>query len=99
MSALEYVVMLIGLAGTISSILFAFISFKRNDSSDKKKEGKNEGVLISDIGYIKSSIDRMERKLDKQEERYQSLLSRVIKLEENYCLLKQSQWKKGDNDG
>jgi len=91
MSALEYVVMLIGLVGTISGILFAFISFRRNDSSDKKKAGKDEGVLISDIGYIKSSIDRMERKLDKQEERYQSLLSRVIKLEENYYLLKQSQ--------
>ena len=84
MSALEYVVMLIGIIGTVSSILFAFLSFKRNDTFEKRKAGKAEGVLISDIGYIKSSIDRMERKLDKVEEQYQSLLTRIVKLEECY---------------
>lgn len=89
MSALEYVVMLIGLAGTISSIVFAFLTFKKNIYLENKKEGKNEGVLISEISYIKSSIDRMENKLDRVEDRYQNLLSRVIKVEENYNLLEQ----------
>ena len=40
--------------------------------------------MLSDIGYIKSSIDRMEEKLDKQENNYQMLLTRVIKVEEAY---------------
>jgi len=43
--------------------------------------------LLSDIGYIKSSIDRMEEKLDKQENNYQMLLTRVIKVEEAYNIL------------
>lgn len=43
--------------------------------------------MLSDIGYIKSSIDRMEEKLDKQENNYQMLLTRVIKVEEAYNIL------------
>ena len=39
------------------------------------------------LGYIKSSIDRMEEKLDKQENNYQMLLTRVIKVEEAYNIL------------
>ena len=43
--------------------------------------------MLSDIGYIKSSIDRMEEKLDKPENNYQMLLTRVIKVEEAYNIL------------
>lgn len=43
--------------------------------------------MLSDIGHIKSSIDRMEEKLDKQENNYQMLLTRVIKVEEAYNIL------------
>ena len=78
----EIIVGVIGLIGTISSIAFAYLAFRRNHTSDTKKDGKTEGVLISDIGYIKSSIDRMEGKLDKVESNYQNLLSRLIRVEE-----------------
>lgn len=78
----EIVVGVIGLIGTISSICFAYLAFRRNHNHDTKKDGKAEGVLISDIGYIKSSIDRMEGKLDKVETNYQDLLSRIVRVEE-----------------
>ncbi len=78
----EIVVGVIGLIGTISSICFAYLAFRRNHTSDTKKDGKTEGVLMSDIGYIKSSIDRMEGKLDKVEMNYQDLLTRIAKVEE-----------------
>ncbi len=78
----EIVVGVIGIVGTISSICFAFLAFRRNQTHDTKKDAKSEGVIISDIGYIKSSIDRMEGKLDKVETNYQDLLSRLIRVEE-----------------
>ena len=78
----EIVVGVIGLIGTISSICFAYLAFRRNHTVDTKKDAKTEGVLISDIGYIKSSIDRMEGKLDKVETNYQNLLTRIVKVEE-----------------
>ena len=78
----EIVVGIIGLLGTLSSICFAYLAFRRNHTVDSKRDGKAEGVLISDIGYIKSSIDRMEGKLDRVETNYQNLLSRLIRVEE-----------------
>ena len=78
----EIVVGVIGLIGTISSVSFAYLAFRRNRTTDTKKKKKTEGVLISDIGYIKSSIDRMEGKLDKVETNYQDLLSRLVRVEE-----------------
>ena len=80
----EIILTIISIIGTISSLIFAYIAFRRNDKSDVRNSAKIEGALHSDIGYIKSSIDRMEAKLDKQDNNYQVLLTRVIKVEENY---------------
>lgn len=77
------VLSIISVIGTLSSILFAYLAFKRNNKHEDKNEGKSQGVLISDVGYIKSSIDRIERNLDKVEERYHELLSRLVKVEQS----------------
>lgn len=82
MDSTEIALSVISVIGTISSIVFAFLAFKRNAKGDNKQEGKNEGVLISDVGYIKSSIDRIEKTLDKLEEKYDDLHSRIIKIEQ-----------------
>ena len=82
MNSTEIVLSIISVIGTLSSIVFAFLAFKRNVKGDNKQEGKNEGVLISDVGYIKSSIDRIEKTLDKLEEKYDDLHSRIIKIEQ-----------------
>ena len=74
---------IISVLGTASSILFAFLAFRRNDKKDTKENGKNEGVILSEIGYIKSSIDRIEKNLDKLEERYSNLSNKIVKVEES----------------
>jgi hypothetical protein len=81
MTVTEIVLAIISVVGTCSSILFAYLAFKRNDRGDRKQEGKNEGVLISDVGYIKSSIDRIEKSIDKLDANYSSLSERVVKVE------------------
>ena len=43
---------IISVLGTLSSIVFAFLAFRRNDKRDHKDAGKNEGVMLSEIGYI-----------------------------------------------
>ena len=74
---------LISIIGTIASIIFAYLAFKRNGSNDDKNAGKSDGVMLSDIGYIKSSIDRIEKSLNRLEERYNELSTRLIKVEES----------------
>lgn len=82
MTTIEIVLTFISVLGTLSSILFAFLAFHRNSKGDEKKDGKGEGVLLSDVGYIKSSIDRIEKTLDKLQTKYDDLHARLILVEE-----------------
>lgn len=52
MTAIEIVLTYISVLETLSSILFAYLAFHRNSKFDEKKDGKSEGVLLSDVGYI-----------------------------------------------
>ena len=77
----DTLVTLIGICATITGIILAFLTFRRGEKNASVDEWKSEGALLSDIQYIKASIDRMEGKLDKVENNYQDLLTRVIRLE------------------
>lgn len=79
---IELTLSLVGMISSISSIFFAFLAFRRNSKSDQRNEGKNEGVMFSDIGYIKACVERVEKNLTKVDERYQNILERISKLEE-----------------
>ena len=81
MSGLDIVLAVLSILGTVSSIAFAVLAFRRNDRGDHKEAGKNEGVLISDVGYIKSSIDRIEKSIDKLETGQVEFGNRLTKLE------------------
>lgn len=80
----ELIISLIGAVGTITTIIFAYLAFRRNGSNDIREKAKIEGELLSDVAHIKLSIDRIEEKLDKVEGNYSNLKDRVIKLEEGY---------------
>ena len=79
----ELTVALVGFFGSISSIVFAYLAFKRSDRHDQKTDGKTEGVMFSDIGYIKACVDRVEKNLNKVDERYRNIAERLAKVEES----------------
>ena len=67
---------------TILSILIAYIALRRNKEKDHLKEALDNGVLLSDIGYIKKTLDRIEKRMENVEVNYNDLLRRIIILEE-----------------
>ena len=79
----EITISLVGLFASISSIMFAYLAFKRSNKQDNRDEGKNEGVMFSDIGYIKACVDRMEKNIASVDERYRNIAERVAKVEES----------------
>lgn len=79
----ELALSLVGLFASISSIVFAYLAFKRSNKQEQRIEGKNEGVMFSDIGYIKACVDRVEKNLNKVDERYRNIAERIAKLEES----------------
>lgn len=76
------VVTMIGLTASLSSIVFALLAFKRSEKQEHKTEGKSEGLILSDVGYIKACVDRMEKNLTSVDERYRNILERLVKVEE-----------------
>ena len=75
----ELALSLVGLFASISSIVFAYLAFKRSNKHEQRIEGKNEGVMFSDIGYIKACVDRVEKNLNKVDERYRNIAERPCK--------------------
>ena len=79
---MELVVLIVGLCSSVSGIIFAFLAFRRNDRSDNKNAGKDEGTLIADVSHIKQSVDRMEPDVNKLDERHHVFAARLAKVEE-----------------
>ena len=74
---------------TIISLFFSFISvsvtlltYKQKTKKNKHEEGKCEGLIISDVKYIKGCVDRCENTLNKVSDEYHKLDIRITKLEE-----------------
>lgn len=80
---IELMVTLVGFFASISSIVFAFLAFRRSEKHDQKTDGKTEGVMFSDIGYIKACVDRVEKNLNKVDERDRNIVERLAKVEES----------------
>lgn len=80
MKGIDIVLTIISTTGTFSSIVFAMLAFKRNDRGGHKQEEKMK-AFFSDVGYIKSSIDKIEKSIDKLEEGHAATKERLTKLE------------------
>lgn len=78
---------IISILGTISSIYFAYMALKNNRHKEDIKSGKKEGIMITDISYIKECVDRVEKNLYKVDECYKSLLERINKVEGNIDII------------
>ena len=77
----EMGVALVGLFASLSSVVFAYLAFRRSDKAEHKTDGKTEGVMFSDIGYIKACVNRVEKNLNIVDERYRDCVERIAKIE------------------
>lgn len=80
---IEEIISFIGIFISLISLLLAYLAFKRNEKKESKEEGKSEGLILSDIGYIKACVDRMEKNLNKVDESYEDIIVRIVRLEES----------------
>jgi 5-bromo-4-chloroindolyl phosphate hydrolysis protein len=69
---------LISIIGVALSVATFFIG--RTTAS--KADGKQEGQILTELGYIKSGVDDMKRKMENMEKSYHNLEGRVARLEE-----------------
>ena len=55
------VAVVVGMIGGVCSAMFAYIGYQRGKAKDTSNAGKTEGVIMSDIGYIKAGVDDLKR--------------------------------------
>ena len=58
-SELSIAISIAGLFGSISSIVFAYLAFKRNETNDAKEQGENTGeiqAIVAQLSRQKSKI-------------------------------------------
>lgn len=78
---METLIMIVGLITSILSIFYSFITLKRTERERQLKIGKDEGLMLSDIEYIKACVDRVERNLNKLDDGYKDIIERIAVLE------------------
>ena len=78
---MDYVGAIIGVLGTILGGVLSYAAFHRNSKKDSEASGKESGTVLTEIGYIKGGVDRIERKQDEQDARYITMAERVTAVE------------------
>ena len=81
MSNAEIIMAALAIASPIISVIVAILALRRNNKNDTKAEGEEKGVLQSDVGYIKAGVDRLEKRLDKIDEKQESFSQRLTTVE------------------
>jgi len=71
----------ISIACTVLGAAIGYATFRKNREKDVEEEGKADGVILTEIGYIKAGIDDIKRKQDKQDELYIKIAERLTAVE------------------
>lgn len=72
---------IIGIVVGVAGAVFGCVSFFRNKKSDDEEEGKKNGVVLTELGYIKSGVDDIKRKQERQDEQHVEVISRLTAVE------------------
>lgn len=77
----EMAVTLFGIVGTACAIIFGYAAFHRAGKHEEQEDGKESGTLLTEIGYIKSGVDDIKRKQDRQDEQHVEVIARLTACE------------------
>lgn len=83
MDALAVVSTTLGILGTVCAIVFGLTTYKRNQKKDDSDEGKQNGTVLTEIGYIKSGIDDIKAEQREQRSTNTQFLERLTAVEES----------------
>lgn len=62
----------------ICGVVFGFAAWRREESSTARRDG----MVLTELGYIKSGIDDIKRKQERQQEQIVAVTNRLTALEE-----------------
>ncbi len=67
----------------IGGLVFGIITAVRNKKTDDTKEAKEDGIILTELGYIKSGVDDIKHKQEEQEKRNIDFVRELTAVEES----------------
>lgn len=62
------------------SLIVSIIVLSKNKKADDKHDGEKDGVVLTELGYIKKGIDGIESRLEKQENKYVDIVAQLTEV-------------------
>ena len=81
MNGAQVILAVISAVSAICAIVFGFLAFRRNDKSDQSEAGRKDGIILTELGYVKSGVDDIKRKQDKQDAQHIEVVQRLSAVE------------------
>lgn len=72
---------IIGIIAGIMGVVFGVIAYMRNKRTDDEKDGKKDGMVLTELGYIKSGVDDIKRKQERQEQQHIEVVTKLTAVE------------------
>jgi hypothetical protein len=64
---LEALAVVVSVIGGIAGVAFGIASQLRSRKKDDAENGKQDGIVLTELGYIKAGVDDLKRKQDTQD--------------------------------
>lgn len=78
---LDWLPAALSFAGTLCAMVFGYVAILRNRRKDDSENGQQSGIVLTELGYVKSGIDDIKRKQEKQEAQNIEIITRLAKVE------------------
>ena len=83
MELITFISLVIGIAASACAVYFGVKKNRRDNKADDAEEGKKDGVILTEIGYIKSGVDDIKRKQETQDRQHIEVVTRLTAVEES----------------
>lgn len=71
----------IGALCTLVGAVIGYVVFLRNRDKDAKAEGREDGAIMSELGYIKGGVDDLKKDMREQRTTNTQILERLTNVE------------------
>ena len=81
MSATEILTLTVSIVYPVCSLIIAMVTMFNKNKKEIKQEEQKHGALLTELDYIKSSIDRVEMKINNIDTKQVELTQRLVIVE------------------
>ena len=83
MDAVSIITLVLSSVFGIGGLVFGIISAVRNKKTDDTKDAREDGVILTELGYIKSGVDDIKHKQEEQDKQNIDFVRHLTAVEES----------------